>query len=122
MESDNEVFELSKTFALRIIKLYQYLSTEKKEFVMSKQVLRCGTSIGANISEALVAQSRADFISKLHIALKECNETNYWIELLCLSDYITTQEFQSLQKDCVSLLRLLTAIIKSSKKHTQFCN
>ena len=119
MKPENEVFMLSKNFALRIVRLYQYLTDEKNEFVMSKQVLRCGTSIGANISEAIFAQSRADFISKLHIALKECSETHYWIELLFLSDYITKQEFQSLQADCLSLLRLLTAIVKTSKKHSQ---
>ena len=93
------VADKSYSLALRIIKLYQYLKDEKKEFVLSKQVLRSGTSIGAQVREAKFAQSRADFISKLSIALKEANETLYWLELLHDSGYITTKSREALQND-----------------------
>ena len=96
MQKDNLIAELSKKFALRIIKLYKYLENDKKEFVMSKQVYRSGTSIGANIAESKNAQSKADFISKLTIALKEADETQYWLELLYDSDTISIEEFKSL--------------------------
>ena len=115
MNTGNKVYEASKEFALRIVRMYQYLTEQKREYTISKQALRCGTSIGANISEALMAQSRADFISKLHVALKECNETLYWLELLYASGYIDKGPFESMYGDCRSILRLLIAIIKTCK-------
>ncbi len=105
----------SKTFALRIIKMYNYLCDEKKEYVMSKQVLRSGTSIGANIAEAFYAQSEADFIAKLYISRKEAGETIYWIELLKESSYLGCDEADSMIKDCDELLKILTSSIKTMK-------
>lgn len=115
MESDNVIVSKSKAFALRIIKAYQYLVDEKKEYVLSKQMLRSGTSIGANVKEAVRAQSKPDFISKMSIALKEASETEYWIELLGDSGYLSPQSAQSLTADCVELIKLLTSIVKSAK-------
>ena len=109
------VLNKSKTFAVRIIRLNNYLSSEKKEFVMSKQILRSGTSVGANISEALQAQSKLDFISKLSIALKEASETEYWIDALYQSKYLTVKQYDSIKADCIELIKLLTSIIKTSK-------
>jgi len=103
-------------FAVRIVKLCKYLNTDKKEYVLSKQLLRAGTSVGANIAEAEQAQSRADFISKMNIALKEAVETNYWLRLLEATDYLTQDEFSSIHNECRDLERMLTAIIKSAKK------
>lgn len=105
----------SKFFALRIIKMYNYLCDEKKEYVMSKQVLRSGTSIGANIAEAFYAQSEADFIAKLYISRKEAGETIYWIELLKESSYLGCDEADSMIKDCDELLKILTSSIKTMK-------
>ena len=105
----------SKSFALRIIKMYNYLCDEKKEYVMSKQVLRSGTSIGANIAEAFYAQSEADFIAKLYISRKEAGETIYWIELLKESSYLGCDEAGSMIKDCDELLKILTSSIKTMK-------
>ena len=106
----------TKSFALRIIKLYKYLTlvSDMKEYVMSKQVLRCGTSIGANIKEALRAQSRADFRAKMNIALKEASETEYWLELLHESDYITEEQFQSIIADNIEIIKILTSIVKNA--------
>ncbi len=114
MES-NAIREKSKVFALRIIKLYRYLCEEKHEFVLSKQILRCGTSIGANVREAKRGQSKPDFYSKLNIALKEADETSYWLELLYESDYINRQSFESVYQDCEELIKLLTSITKTQK-------
>ena len=100
MKTDNVIVEKSKSFALRIVKAYKFL-VEKNEYVLSKQMLRSGTSIGANVKEAVYAQSTADFISKMSIALKEASETEYWIELLIESEYITEQAGNSLKNDCV---------------------
>ena len=105
----------SKSFALRIIKMYNYLCDEKKEYVMSKQVLRSGSSIGANIAEAFYAQSEADFIAKLYISRKEAGETIYWIELLKESSYLGCDEADSMIKDCDELLKILTSSIKTMK-------
>lgn len=105
----------SKSFALRIIKMYNYLCDEKKEYVMSKQVLRSGTSIGANIAEAFYAQSEADFIAKLYISRKEAGETIYWIELLKESSYLGCDEADSMIIDCDELLKILTSSIKTMK-------
>lgn len=112
---ENTVVEKSKAFAVRIIKLYKHLTESKKEFVLSKQLLRSGTSIGANIAEAVCAMSKKDFLSKMYIAYKECSETKYWLDLLQLTDYITETEYNSIIKDCIELFKLLTAITKSTK-------
>ena len=106
-------------FAIRIVKLFRFLQKEKREFVMSKQLLRSGTAIGALYREAEFAESKADFIHKLAIAQKECNETIYWLELLEASEYLTTQQFEDINRDAVELIKLLTSIIKSAKKSLQ---
>lgn len=103
-------------FAVRIVKLYQYLCNTKKEFILSKQLLKAGTSIGANVAEAQQAQSKADFISKIAIALKEATETKYWIKLLRSTDYLTQEEIDSILMDCVENEKILTSILKTSKK------
>ena len=110
------VQEKSKAFALRIIKLYRYLVDEKREYILSKQVLRSGTSIGANIAEAEYGISRADFLSKMYIALKECSETKYWLELLLQSDYIDQTAASSIIADCDELLRILSSITKTTRE------
>ena len=115
MKADNQVLIDSKAFALRIIRLYNYLREEKQVYVLSKQVLRSGTSIGANIRESVNAQSRMDFINKLNIALKEANETEYWLELLHESDYLDDKQFESLYNDCGKIAATLTKIIKTTK-------
>ncbi|HRP16522.1 MAG TPA: four helix bundle protein [Ginsengibacter sp.] len=102
-------------FAVRAVKLFQYLSTEKKEFVLSKQLLRSGTSIGAMVREAEHAESKPDFIHKLAIAQKEINESIYWLELLLATDYISKKEFESLNADAVELIKIITTIIKNAK-------
>ena len=106
----------TKSFALRIIKLYKYLTlvSDMKEYVMSKQVLRSGTSIGANVKEALRGQSRADFRAKMNIALKEASETEYWLELLHESDYISEEQFQSIIADNIEIIKILTSIVKNA--------
>jgi four helix bundle protein len=109
----------SFSFALRIIKLCKYLQSEHKEYILSKQVLRSGTAIGALIAEAKYAQSKADFLNKLMIALKETNETKYWIKLLYHSEYLTTPMYKSLLPEVESLLKLLVASTKTTKKVTQ---
>ena len=111
----NAVEEKSFCFAVRIVKLRKYLQEEKKEYILSKQLMRSGTSIGANIIESQQAQSRADFISKLNIALKEAVETNYWLRLLHATDYLTDSEFLSIIAACKELEKLLTAIIKTTR-------
>ena len=103
-------------FAVRVVKLCKYLNTEKKEYTLSKQLLRAGTSVGANIAEAEQAQSRADFVSKMNIALKETVETDYWLRLLLETDYLSEAEFSSIYKDCKELEKMLTAIVKSAKQ------
>ncbi len=116
MSQDSIVRQKSIDFAKRIVRLYQYLQSEHSEFIMSKQVLRSGTSIGANISEAVYGSSRKDFINKLQIAEKEAAETLYWLELLNSCDYIPNNLYFSIQKDCRELLAILAATIKSSKE------
>lgn len=111
----NEVRRKSLDFAKRIVLAYQYLCDDKREYVLSKQLLRSGTSIGANISEAQYGSSRKDFLNKMYIALKECAETLYWLELLASCDYLTDSEYQSLQRDCTELLKLLSSITKSTR-------
>ena len=114
MKHDNIIVNKSKDFALRIIKMYQYLLSEKHETIMSKQVLRSGTSIGANIREAIRGQSKADFYSRLTISLKEASETEYWLELLHESGYIENEHFQSIYSDCQEIIRILVSITKHS--------
>jgi four helix bundle protein len=116
MKEENKIVNTSKAFALRIIGLYKYLTSEKKEYVLSKQILRSGTSIGANVQESQDAQSSADFISKLSIALKEAKETRYWLELLHESDYISDEYFSSLYTDNRILIGTLVKIIKTIKE------
>ena len=109
----------SKTFALRAIRLYKYLCEEKKEYILSKQLLRSGTSIGANIAEAFYGQSEADFVSKLSIAQKEAGETMYWLELLHESEYLKQNEYDSIYSDAEELIKLLTSSIKTVKEKTR---
>lgn len=118
----NIIKEKSFLFALIIIKLYRYLTEQKKEYVMSKQVLRSGTAIGALVRESEYAESKADFIHKLAIALKEANETEYWLELLHQSSYINSKSFQSIATDLTELLKLLIAIVKKSKENKMIKN
>ena len=112
---ENTVEEKSFLFAVRIVNLCKYLADVKKEFILSKQLMRSGTSIGANIVEAQQAQSRADFISKLSISLKESCETDYWLRLLNATNFLSNTEFQSIVSDCREIEKMLTSIIKSSK-------
>ncbi|MBR4873452.1 MAG: four helix bundle protein [Clostridia bacterium] len=103
-------------FAIRIVKLYQYLTLDKKEYVLSKQLLRCGTSIGANVSEAQRGQSKPDFYAKMAISLKEASETQYWIRLLHATDYLTEAEYASLSSDIDEIISILVAICNSKDK------
>ena len=109
---ENIIVEKSYAFSVRIVNLHRYLSREKKEYVISRQVYKSGTSIGANIAEAQRAQSTADFVAKMKIALKEASETQYWLRLLCDSEYITARELESIHGDLVEILKILTAICK----------
>lgn len=113
---ENLLIDKSIAFAARIVKLHQYLLKNKKETVISKQIIRSGTSIGANINEANYGQSKADFISKMHIALKETAETEYWIKLLYMSEYIDKKLSKSLLNDCLEIKRILIASINTAKK------
>lgn len=112
--------EKSFAFAIRIVKLYQHLTQRElnKEFVMSKQLLRAGTSIGANIREAYNAESDADFIHKLAVAQKECDETCYWLELLHQTNYLSNSEFQSIHQDSIALLKIIRSIILTKKTNS----
>ena len=101
---------------MRIIKLSRYLTDDKKEFVLSNQILKSGTSIGANVKEAIRAQSKPDFYSKMNISLKEASETEYWLELLHESNYITSQEFNSIYSDCEEIIKILVSITKTQNK------
>ncbi len=114
MFEDNIIAVKSKAFAIRVIKLYRYLTEEKKEYVLSKQIERSGTSIGANVYEALRGSSKADFKNKMAIALKEANETQYWLELLYETDYLTKEQYTSINNDCIELNRILVSIVKNS--------
>ena len=115
MGQDNTIVVKSKAFAVRIIRLYQFLQNEKKEYTLSKQLLRSGTSIGANVKEAIRGFSKKDFRFKLGIALKEASETEYWLELLYETEYISEKQFLSMNDDCIELIKILTAILNSSK-------
>ena len=115
MEQNNTIVVKSKAFAVRIIRLCQFLQNEKKEYTLSKQLLRSGTSIGANVKEAIRGFSKKDFRFKLGIALKEASETEYWLELLYETEYISEKQFLSMNDDCIELIKILTAILNSSK-------
>lgn len=112
---ENILIDKSIAFAARIIKLHRYLIKNKKETIISRQIVRSGTSIGANINEANYGQSKADFIAKLHISLKETAETEYWLKLLILSEYISQEMGESLLKDCLEIKRILIASINTAK-------
>ena len=111
----NVILEKSKAFAVRIIRLYKYLLADHSEHVIFKQLLRCGTSIGANVTEANDAISKKDFLNKMYIALKECSETLYWLELLYRTDYLSKPQYESIASDCLELRRILRSITKSTK-------
>lgn len=109
-----EIVVKSKSFAIRVVNLYKYLTNNKKEYVLSKQLLRSGTSIGANVAEAACAFSKKDFISKMYIAFKECNESLYWLELLHETEFLTSCEFESLNEDRIELRKILSSITKTA--------
>ncbi len=113
--SDSIVFEKSKKFSVRIVNLYKYLYNNKKEFVMSKQLLRCGTSIGANIAEALCAISKKDFLAKMYISFKERAETLYWLDILKETQYINEKEYISVYSECKEIQSILTSITKTTR-------
>ena len=112
--NQNAAIEKSFEFAVRIVNLYKYLVKEQKEYVLSKQLLRCGTSIGANVAEAQRGQSKADFAAKMNIALKEANETMYWLRLMYRTEYLTELQYKSIYEDAQQMLNLLTAICKTA--------
>ena len=116
---ENIITKKAFAFSVRIVKLYKYLTAQKKEYIISRQVCKSGTSIGANIAEAQRAQSSADFVAKLKVALKEASETQYWLRLLCETEYISNQAFQSLHNDLVEILKILTAICKHYPQNNQ---
>ena len=117
----NNVLDKAFEFAVRVVRLYQYLVKEHKEFVLSKQLVRCGTSIGANINEAQAGQSRADFIAKMSIASKESREAKYWLELLCITGYLdnTQPHVASLLNQSEELIKILTSIVKTSQANSK---
>ncbi|WP_198341825.1 four helix bundle protein [Oceanisphaera avium] len=119
MAHENNVQSKSFKFAVRIVKLYQHLSKEQREYVLSKQLLRSGTSIGANVNEAQAGQSKADFTAKMSIASKEARETKYWLELLCETDYLDKSQphVLSLLEQSEELIKILTAIVKVSQQN-----
>lgn len=113
--SENIIKNKSFKFAIRIVKLYQFLVTDKKEYVLSKQLLRSGTSVGAMVREAEHSESKADFIHKMAIAQKEINESIYWLELLKETNYLSNEQYESINKDAVEVIKMLTSIIKTTK-------
>ena len=114
-EVENDIYEMVRDFALRIIKMYKFLTENHNEYIMSKQVFRSGTSIGANVFEGKNAQSRADFSNKMNIALKEATETCYWLDLLHEASYLDDKLFVSLDNDCTKIVAVLTKIVKATK-------
>lgn len=116
--SQSPVQEKSRLFAIRVVRLYKFLCETKKEFVLSKQLLRSGTSIGANLAEARCAVSRKDFLAKIQIAFKECAETSYWLDLLHETAYLTDTQYQSLSDDCEELYRLLSSITRTLRTNS----
>ena len=119
MDSKSVVADKSFAFAVRIVKLYKYLCDEKKEYVLSKQLLRSGTSIGANIQEGLNGQSKRDFLMKMNISLKEASETQYWLRLLTATDILTEQESKFILEDCTELIKMLTSIVKTTSANVK---
>ena len=119
MAVESLTLDKSKDFAIRIVNLYKYLSKDKHEFILSKQLLRCGTSIGANLSEAIYGISRNDFLAKVYISLKECAETKYWLEILQKTGYLSENEFKSIDEDCTELIKLLTSTVKTIRKNNE---
>ena len=117
MKADNQILIDSKSFAIRIIRLYKYLSDMQKEFVLSKQILRSVTSIGANISESVFAQSRMDFVSKMSISLKEASETKYWLDLLYETKYISQEQYDSMSDDLGRITGTLVKIVNTTKQN-----
>ena len=115
MSQDSVILTKSLKFAARIVKLYQYLTKEKHETVISKQIIRSGTSIGANANEAIYGVSKSDFIAKLQISLKETAETEYWLRLLVMSEYLSEPEGQSMIADCLEIKRILVSTLKTAK-------
>ena len=113
----DNVLEKSKAFAVRIIRLYQFLTNNKKEYVLSKQILRSGTSIGANITEAKSGFSKKDFVAKMYIAFKERSETLYWLDLLFETDYLTKEQYNSIYSDAVELRKILSSITKTAREN-----
>ena len=118
MEKNNILLNKSLSFAARIVKLHKYLTKEKHENIISKQIIRSATSIGANANEAVYGISKADFITKLQISLKECAETEYWLRLLILSDYLTETEGKSLLTDCLEIKRILISTLNTAKENS----
>ena len=118
-KKENPLLDKSLKFAARIVKLHNYLIKEKHENIISKQIIRSATSIGANANEAIYGQSKADFLAKLHISLKETAETEYWLRLLILSDYITETEGESLIDDCLEIKRILIASLNTAKQNNE---
>ena len=120
---DNTILRKSLAFSVRIVNLHKYLTAQKKEYILSRQICKSGTSIGANIAEAQRAQSTADFVAKLKIALKEASETQYWLQLLHETNYLSDRAFNSLHSDLLEILRILTAICKHYPQSNQsICN
>ena len=119
VSANSVILDKSLSFAARIVKLHKYLVKEKKETVISKQIIRSGTSIGANANEAVYGVSKADFIAKLQISLKETAETEYWLRLLVLSEYITEQEGKSLLDDCLEIKRILVSTLNTAKENNK---
>jgi four helix bundle protein len=113
---NNVIKEKSMAFAIRIVNLYRVLCEKRKEYVMSKQILRAGTSIGANLYEAECAISKNDFLAKVYISFKECSETKYWLELLLKTDYISSEEYSSIKNDCDEIYRILSSITKTTRE------
>ena len=109
----------SFAFAIRIVRLFQFLQSIKKEYVLAKQLLRCGTSVGSMIREAEHAESKADFIHKMAVAQKEINEVLYWLELLTSTDYLTQEQFDSMSTDAIEILKMLTSTIKTAKNNSR---
>jgi len=116
MNKENTARNKSKKFAIRIVNLYKYLCDEKKEYVLAKQLLRSGTSVGANLAEAEFAISDKDFLNKIYIALKECAETVFWLELLFQTEYLTETEYNSINEEAMELLKMLNATTKTINK------
>ena len=115
MWKDSVALVKSKEFAVRIIKLYKHLCEQKKEYILAQQILRSGTSIGANLMEAQSSYSKKEFLSKTFISLKESRETGYWLELLYKTNYITEAEYNSINEDCIELQKILTTIAKTTR-------